>query len=463
MQRVRASLLVVLLAAVITVSGFGCKGLSSTQQAATTPVTLEMWTVFDDVDALHTMIDQYKVLHPYINVVVRQFQPADLYPRLVEALADDHGPDIISVNSRDLGQFLSKLSPMPPSVNDTTILIEKTTLGTNTTVNTHQIKLPTTQQIDDTFVQAVGKDVVRGGKAYGLPLSFDTMALYYNKDLLDRSGVAEPPKTWDEFSAAVKKVTKYDKASGTIVQAGTALGTGNNVPNSDDIISVLFGQSSVPMTDKTGHALFGAVSGPGSAGETPAMAVLSFYTDFANPTRDTYTWNATMPNAIDAFISGQVGFFFGFSYHNSIIKSRAPQLNFRILPLLQLNPDNPVNAADYSVEAVPLKAKHPEAAWSFINYLTYSDVTKEYLKTTGRPTALRGLIAGQKDDPSLAPFVSQVLVATSWYRGSNYPAAARALNDMFTEWLLPPDRPDRILEHQQTVLQRAATKINQTL
>lgn len=66
-----------------------------------------------------------------------------------------------------------------------------------------------------------------------------------------------------------------------------------------------------------------------------------------------------MDNALDKFVNGSVAFFFGYSYQTcQIIKARAPQLNFSILPMLQLNPEQPVNVANYWVQSVVDKSKH---------------------------------------------------------------------------------------------------------
>src|SRR3989338_5477688 len=232
------------------------------------------------------------------------------------------------------------LTPMPGAVRDTTVRLEEGVAGNKKTVITSQnLPLPTPTQLDQEYVQAVKNDVVRGGAVFGLPLSMDTLAIYYNKDLLDRAGVPEPPKNWDEFQEAVKKITKYDKRSGVIVQAGAALGTGNNIPNSDDLLYMLFKQSGVEFVDRGGRAVFNIVPRDARGEETPAMKVMSFYSDFADASRDTYSWNETMPNALDSFTNGSVAFFFGYSYHYPVIKARAPQLNFRAMTLLQLNPE----------------------------------------------------------------------------------------------------------------------------
>ncbi|WP_313557653.1 ABC transporter substrate-binding protein [Agrobacterium cavarae] len=48
------------------------------------------------------------------------------------------------------------------------------------------------------------------GKVVALPAFADSMFLYYRKDLLDKYGIA-PPKTWDELTAAVKKIAEGEK------------------------------------------------------------------------------------------------------------------------------------------------------------------------------------------------------------------------------------------------------------
>ncbi len=441
----------------LVTTGFGCKGMTAAQIQATQPVTLEYWTVTDDVDALQKQIDVFRAARPYITVNLRQLRADELYPRLVEALAEDHGPDIISVQNRDIGKFLTKLSPMPASVNDVTVTTVKAALGgTNTTVNNQVRNLLDLTGLDQQYVKAVRDDVVREGKIVGLPLSMDMMAVFYNKDLLDRSGVPEPPKTWTDFQDAVRKITKYDKKTGKIIQSGTALGTGTNVPASDDLLYLLFRQSNVGFVDKSGQAVF-------SGSVDASSQVMDFYTDFANPTRDTYTWSADQGDALDAFVNGKVGFYFGYSYDFPVMRARAPQFEFHVLPLFQLNPDNQVNVANYWIQTVLAKSKNKNEAWNLVDFLTHSKAVKDYLDQTGRPTALRTYIADQKTKPDLAPFVDQILTAENWYQGRDYVGAQKAIQDMIDEWIVPQATPEATNVWRSQVLDRGVQKINQTL
>lgn len=42
------------------------------------------------------------------------------------------------------------------------------------------------------------------GKFYGMPWILDTKYLYYNKEILAKAGIANPPKTWEELAADAK-------------------------------------------------------------------------------------------------------------------------------------------------------------------------------------------------------------------------------------------------------------------
>lgn len=47
----------------------------------------------------------------------------------------------------------------------------------------------------------------KDGKIYGLPKDYNSLAIFYNKDMLDKAGVT-PPTNWEEMENAAKKLTK---------------------------------------------------------------------------------------------------------------------------------------------------------------------------------------------------------------------------------------------------------------
>jgi len=68
--------------------------------------------------------------------------------------------------------------------------------------------------LSDRFTAKMQQDYLEGpvqavqyeGKTYGVPWFTDAGMFYYRKDLLEKSGFSEPPKTWDEMKRMSEKV-----------------------------------------------------------------------------------------------------------------------------------------------------------------------------------------------------------------------------------------------------------------
>jgi multiple sugar transport system substrate-binding protein len=298
------------------------------------------------------------------------------------------------------------------------------------------------------------------GKIYGLPLSVDTLAMFYNRDLFNNVGISQAPAYWNkEFLQDIKKLTRQNENK-EIVQAGAALGGGDNINRFSDILSVLMLQNGAVMMNDNNQVTFNTVpTTMKDSGYNPGLEALRFYTDFANPTKESYSWNSTLPNSLEMFISGNLAIMFSYAYDLPTIKTRAPKLNFSVakLPQIEGNPATNINFANYWVEAVSKKSKHPNEAWDFIQFITKAEQAKSYLEKTKKPTALRSLVATQKSDNEIGVFVDQVLTAKSWYKGGNAKAAEDALRDMITAFT--NNTSDRI----QDIIDNAAAKIQQTV
>jgi multiple sugar transport system substrate-binding protein len=58
----------------------------------------------------------------------------------------------------------------------------------------------------DDFLEAFARGGTYRDKLYGFPILASARAFFYNRDLLAKAGVAEPPRTWAEFVQAARKV-----------------------------------------------------------------------------------------------------------------------------------------------------------------------------------------------------------------------------------------------------------------
>lgn len=444
---------IAILIVALSTSGLSCKLFQSNVPAELSkPITLEYWGVWHDTDDLKPFIDEYKNQHANVNIKYKKFRLGEYRQKLLEAWAEDRGPDIYQIPAGWLGEFESRITPMPKNVKLVTSEV-KTTFGKAEVVRSVKtVNTPTSNDIKNQYVDLVYKDVVKNDKIYGLPLSLDTLALFYNRTILDNAKVATAPTTWDELNAAVKAITEL-QGENNIVQSAIALGTTNNIPRSVDIISTIMQQNGAVMV-KDKQVTFSQVF----QGSSPTLNAINFYRSFAEPLTEIYTWNESMPDALEAFIAGKTAMFFGYSYQIPIIKGRSPKLNFGVAPMTQISGQKSINTANYWVETVSHKTKSIDNSWGFLNFITSQEQAKKFTEKTQQPAALRLILAGQKQSPMLSIFADQALTATRWYTGKNEPQMEQYFVEMFNQVLKTPTP-----EKQQEVLNVGARRISETL
>ncbi|PIR93765.1 hypothetical protein COT97_04860 [Candidatus Falkowbacteria bacterium CG10_big_fil_rev_8_21_14_0_10_39_11] len=434
-----------LIATFLITTGASCaKGGSLEAQRAMQPLTLKVWTVFDERDAYTDIINSYRQLHPNVTIEFRKLRFEEYEKELLEAFALDEGPDIFSVHNTWVSKYQNLLEPMPRSV---TVPYKKTvgTVKKEEVIELVTQNLYTPSQIVKLFGDTVAMDAIKeynAGSAsdpkmvngvYALPMSLDTLALYYNKDILNNAGIALPAVYWTDLQEQVEKIRRVD-ADNNILLAAIPMGTARNIERSFDILSLLMMQLKTEMvTDRdqvSFHLMPRSLQGNEGITQPPAYNALEFYTSFADPLLNSYTWNNEMENSLQAFIDGQTAYFAGYSYHRPIIDAQAPKLNYDIAPMLQVQGYDTVNFANYWMQGVAKKSEHKDFAWDFVKYMTAEPQVSSYLEKTQKPSALRTLYDSQLENEEVAVFTEQILTAQTWYRGKDSVAAEEIFFDM---------------------------------
>lgn len=453
--------------------GQGCqKGSSPEAKALAKPVVLNIWGVVDDLDAYQAVFNDFRSQYPYVELRFKRYRLEEYEDQLLNAMAEDRGPDVFLVHNTWVSKYLPKILPAPKSV--------KTAIqvggggSTNQSAVYQAITTPTLtiRAFRSEFADVAAADGIRSvnvstdpGKitleerVVAIPMSVDTLGLYVNKDLLNAAGIPTPPETWDQFQAQVKRLTRQDD-QGNIVRAGGAIGLGTNVERSPDIVSLLMMQNRGQMANENGYPTFARIP-PALSQEVrvpPGVEALRFYAEFANPSKDVYTWNADQPNSLDAFIRGTSAFFLGYNYHLPLIRARAPKINLGIAKAPQIAGNAEVNFANYWLWTVSKRSKAPDMAWQLVNVITNKDQAAKHLATVKRPAARRALLEAQLENEDTGVFASQVLTSKSWYRGSDPRTADNAMIQMLDA--APAAADDNEL---QELLRITEEKVTQTV
>lgn len=409
-QKIFGVLLII--TSIFTLSGCGLRDNSSQYT-----VTLEVWGVFDDSDVYESALAKYQEINPHVKIEYKKFNIDTYKQDIIEAMAAGNGPDIFMVRNSWIPSFQDKIIEAP----DTLAIDERS--------------------FRNAFVDVVADDFISADKkVYSVPLSVDSLGLYYNKDLFNAAGILNPPKTWDEFNQDVALLSKVD-GFGNVVQSGAAMGTAYNINRSTDILSALMFQKG---------DVFNNIQEASDIKWGNAKSVFDFYTQYTNTSSVLYSWNPRMHYSIDAFYEGQTAMMINYSWQYATLKKKNAKLNIATAPLPQFSSNAPANYANYWGYVVAKNKQFgPEVtdiatqnkirvfeSWQLLKYMTFpnngkfifqnalsgntlevaltSDFAKDYVEKTGKPAARRDLIEKQKTDVVLGPFAEGNIIAKNW-------------------------------------------------
>jgi multiple sugar transport system substrate-binding protein len=353
--------------------------------------TLTVWG-FEDGKKWAAVAENYRVKYFYVTINYTQKDPATYESELLNALAAGRGPDIFVLSNADIAKHKEKIMPLP------------------------QDRLSfRVRDFKNTFVDAAEDLITNEGEIIGIPLTMETLALFYNRDFFNSANIASPPKTWEELVEAVKKLTVYTEV-GTVARSGAALGTSQNVLHAFDILSALFLQSGVePFRRDTQRSGLRTIESPiGNLG--PAESALDFYTSFADSAKRSYTWSVFFPDSLTAFAQEKTAMFFGYPEDFSAIEEKNPHLNFDVSPLPQpASAKTTIHYARYNFETVSRQSRRAEEAWRFLLWLSANENDKAFADALNLPPARRDLVNSKPPQDYLRVFYDQLLPARTWF------------------------------------------------
>lgn len=340
---------------------------------------LTYWGLWEGKDIIQPIIDDYQKENPNTIINYQQATHNQYRERLESALAKEGGPDIFRFHNTWTPMLKSYLAPIPPDIFDN-------------------------KTFEETFYPVVLKDLRGEGQYLGIPLEIDTLALYYNEDLVRQAGITGPPATWKDLEEAALKI-RSPKGYGRIDIAGVSLGNTSNVDHWSDIFSLMLLQAGANLYAPVGEE---------------AESALTYYTYF---TKMHSVWDDTLDNSTLAFAKGKLGFYFAPSWRYFDIKNINPDLKFSIAPAPQLEGDK-TNYATYWVEGVNKLSKNSVEAWKFLKYLSSKSVMRKLydleskVRAFGEPPSRVDLASDFDQDPIVSVFLSQAPSAESFYMPS---------------------------------------------
>lgn len=328
---------------------------SSTNTPAKNPVELTVWShlTSPEVQEVQKVADEWAAKTGN-KVTVLEDQTG--FQEFAAAATAGQGPDIMYGLPHDnLGPFWKAglLEPVPDGV------------------------------IDDSNYEKVTLDAVSyEGKKFAVPISYEAVALFYNKAL-----VSEPPTEWDEFLALAQEKGFMYKIKDFYFTYGFIAGNGGYVFKDK-------GSGNLDPTD-VGFASEGGIAG------------LQLLSDFVNKYK-------LMPSDVDdnmakaEFQAGNIAFYLSGSWDVKGFEDAG--VDFGIAPMPKMPNGQPFSPfVGVQAAFVNADSKHKAEAWDLIKYLQ-ENVPERLLAVGNRIPAQKSMASALQTNPYLAGFAESAKV-----------------------------------------------------
>jgi len=444
---------------IVSTTGVACNCTSGDKKSKLPTIDLTIWGPLDSEEVFKPIIDNYILkTRDEVNLSIEYVKKdyAEYEEETLNALAAGTGPDIWVIKNDSVYKHADKLEPMPEG------FFKKSDKDTRSDIKIYE----------DTFPLIAVEDNIVDSKVYGVPFSIDTLVVYYNQEhfsearkYLYKEGRKEEaklfnihPNNWEEFLKISEILTQKNDA-GKITRAGASLGTAKNVEHSTDILAALMIQNqtkmvsadrltatfNLPVTKETGEPTY------------TGTQALNFYTSFANPNKENYMWNTSMPNSVDAFMQGKTSMMIHYGYVRKRLEQEAPTLKYKIGPFPQISvATQSSDFASYWTNAVTNNSQNPNEAWKFIKYI-FNYKLNSYLSATKKPSSEKInnlLIPNTKERVKSGedPLKYQTMTAKYWYRGKYPVKVANAFYQMLQDVIINKEPLQKAIDASASIV-----------
>jgi multiple sugar transport system substrate-binding protein len=304
-------------------------------------VTITVWQPFTpgerESGVFDSVVADFEKVHPNVQVKVVAGVNDE---KIVAAVRGGNAPDVaLSFSSDNTGAFCSSGAWI-----DLQPYIDRDNVDINQ------------------FPPAVREYTEYQGTRCAMPLLADVYGLYYNKDLLAKAGITEPPKTASELTADAQKLT--ERSGDTI-----------NVAGFDP--SIGFYENAAAHYAPPWNAQW--FDGDKSDVASPEwQALLKWDKDLI----DWYGYDNLQRfqagagdefSASNAFETGKLAMIMDGEYRTAFIKDEHPELNYGTAPLPTGDDQTSRYGSGYitgSIMGIPKGSSNEAAAWEFVKYMT---------------------------------------------------------------------------------------------
>ena len=146
--------------------------------------TIKFWAMGSEAEYVTKLVPEFEKRNPGIKVIVQAVPWTAAQEKLITAFASDNTPDACQLGNTWVPQFatLNAIVKLDDFINISSIIKK------------------------ENYFEGIWDTNVLDSIIYGIPWYVDTRLMFYRKDIFERAGYSQPPKSWDELFDLSNKI-----------------------------------------------------------------------------------------------------------------------------------------------------------------------------------------------------------------------------------------------------------------
>jgi multiple sugar transport system substrate-binding protein len=400
--------------------------------------TVRFWAFGREGEVVRELVPEFERRHPEIRVEVQQIPWTAAHEKLLTAFVGDATPDAAQLGNTWIPEFvfLGALAPLDGRLAQSAPALRR-----------------------DSFAGIWDTNVV-DGKTWGIPWYVDTRLLFYRTDLVEAAGVPWPPRSWGEWRAAMEGIKRHGGPGRFAIL----------LPVDEWTQPTIFGL-------QTGAELLADGGRRGAFRDPRFRKSMAFYLDLYASDLAPALDLQSVANMYQQLAEGYFAMVITGPWNLGEFRNRLPAdmadrwATAPLPPPEEGMPYPGVSLAGGASLVLFRQAREPEAAWTWLQYLSEPAQQVRFYELSGDLPARRSAwtLAGLANDPKAAPFLVQLgRVAPTpkvpeWEQIATRMAEAaeqvmRGRRDLDSALTALDADVDRMLEKRRWLLDRAASE-----
>lgn len=276
------------------------------------------------------------------------------------------------------------------------------------------------------------KSTILDGRNYGIPMTSNCLAMYYNKDILDAADV-DVPQTWDELLTTGRKLS----GDGVYALALSAVKTEEGV------------FQYLPWYLSTGAS----VESPDSPEGIKALEFFKTLVDEGVMSSEVISWNQS--DAQKQFSSGKAAMMINGPWNINAVQRDSPDINWGIAMV----PKDKEYASVLGGENLGIiKGGNVEGAWDFLKFFSSKETVDRFISKTGYFPPRQDVAAENErweSDPILSVFMEEMQFAMPRGPHAKWPQISAALAEGLQKGIVGTATPAQAMAEAQAKINEA--------